>query len=1058
MRTLQAIVYCTALAWGLVLPALALAADQHEQVQFNRDVRPILSNNCFACHGPDEGQRQAELRLDTEAGLYARRDGYSIVAAGDSRQSELFARVSSTDADLQMPPADSGHQLTSAQIETIGRWIDQGAEFQGHWSFIKPERPPPPEVGEGAWVVNPIDRFILARLVEQGVAHSPPAERTTLLRRVTLDLTGLPPTLAELDAFVSDSALDAYEKAVQRLLDSPRYGEQMARHWLDAARYGDTHGLHLDNERSIWPYRDWVISAFNRNQPFDEFTLWQLAGDLLPNSTLEQKIATGFNRCNVTTSEGGAIPEEYRVKYAIDRVETMSTVWMGLTTGCAVCHEHKFDPISQTEFYRLFAYFDSLDENPMDGNALLPPPVIKVPTPKEQSQLYCHRAEIVALEEQASQRAADSTADQTAWEAGRIAELGTKTVAPAGAIIHLPFDDDDTKRVANAGTLAGSGEVKGNARSLEGKTGNAIRLYGKSHIVFPEAGNFERSDAFSYGAWIKATDLGAMAVLSRMDDGNANRGYDLYISDGRVYAHLIHRWPENAIRVNSKEQYPLKEWHHLMVSYDGSSKASGVKLFVNGEPCETVITHDTLTETIRTEKPLHVGRRNPGAGFKGEIDDLRVYDRSLSAAEAAATANGDPYDALLAVGVGERTSEQLKALRKHYLEQHDETYRGLQEQLTAARQREKKLNDSIPSTMITKEMAEPRETFFLIRGAYDRPGDQVEPGVPAALPPLPANAPPNRLTLARWLVDSEHPLTARVLVNRFWQQYFGTGLVATTEDFGSQGEWPTHPALLDWLAVEFVESGWDVKHLQRLIVTSATYRQSAQLTPKLERLDPENRLYARGPRFRMDAEMVRDNALATSGLLVERVGGPSVKPYQPGGLWEAVGYTSSNTAKFKRDDGTALYRRSMYTFWKRTSSPPSMSIFDAPSRESCTVRRARTNTPLQALVLMNDQQFVEASRRLGERIMNEAGSTFSDRIAFGFRLATSRPPGPDEIDVLEHLFREHLSEFQQHPQRAKQLIEVGESPRDESLDTAELAAWTMISNLILNLDESVTKG
>lgn len=1046
------------LGFGLLLAAKQSLAGAGAAVQFNRDIRPILSNNCFACHGPDEGQRQAELRLDTAEGLYARRDGYTIVAAGDPANSELFARISGEDGDLRMPPPDSGHELTKQQIERVRLWIEQGAEFEGHWSFIPPARPPLPVVAQSEAVGNPIDRFILKRLEEHGLAASARAERSTLLRRVTFDLTGLPPTLDELDHFLADGSPDAYERVVDRLLNSARYGEHMARDWLDAARYGDTHGLHLDNERSIWPYRDWVISAFNRNLPFDDFTVWQLAGDLLPNPTLEQMVATGFNRCNVTTSEGGAIPEEYRVKYGVDRVDTTATVWMGLTAGCAVCHDHKFDPISQAEFYELFAYFNSLDENPMDGNALLPPPVIRVPTEEEQSQLDSYKSEITSLEQQIAERAANSAADQAAWEARRIEERGDKPLPPGDAIVHLPLDGGSKTTATNAGTIGGDLAIKGNSRSLEGKFGQAVRFYEKTHIAVGDVGDFDRGDQFSYGAWVKPNDTQAMAAIARMDDGNGHRGYDLYLSDGRVYVHLIHQWPDNAIRLNTVDQFELKkEWHHLMVTYDGSGKASGVQIFVNGQPCETQITHDSLTDTIHTDTELRVGSRNPGAGFKGDIDDVRVYERVLSAGEVAALVDSHPFDALLGVPAGQRTAEQAAGLTKHYLEQHDEPYRGLQEQVAELRKQEKKLNDSIPATLVTKEMAKPRETFFLIRGAYDKPGDPVEPGVPASLPPLPDDAPPNRLALARWLVEPGHPLTARVTVNRFWQHYFGTGLVPTTEDFGSQGDWPTHPGLLDWLAIEFIESGWDVKHVQRLIVTSATYRQSAEVTPELLRKDPGNLLYTRGPRFRMAAELVRDNALALSGLLVEHVGGPSVKPYQPAGLWEAVGYTTSNTAKFKQDHGKDLYRRSMYTFWKRTSSPPSMSIFDAPSRESCTVRRARTNTPLQALVLMNDPQFVEASRHFAERIVRDGGRTAKSRIDFAFRTATGRRPDADEADLFAQVLHDHLGEFRQNPEGAAALLGVGDSPRDESLDAPEVAAWTMVANLILNLDETITK-
>ncbi len=860
-----------------LLPAL-LAAPRHApaqaKVDFNRDIRPILSNKCFACHGPDEKHRKTKMRLDTQDGARTELEsGDPLIVPGKSSKSELFQRVSSDDPGLQMPPDEEAH-LTEAQVALIKRWIDEGGQIESQWAFQKPVRRPLPDVKHADLAPTAIDRFVVARLESEGLTPSPEADKETLIRRVTLDLTGLPPTLEEIDAFLADNSPNAYEKVVDRLLASPHYGEQMARYWLDAARYGDTHGLHLDNERSVWPYRDWVIKAYNDNKRFDQFTIEQLAGDLLPNVTLEQRVATGFNRCNVTTSEGGAIEEEFRVRYAIDRVETTSTVWLGLTLGCAVCHEHKFDPVTQKEFYQLFAYFNNLTESGLDGNALLPPPVVKLPTPVQTQQLQQYDQQIAETEQSIQ-----------------------------SALAKIEYTD-----VASP----------------------------------PAAGS------------------------------------------------------------------------------------------VGGEP-KKIEPADSLSAWIESQRALE----------KSGIPD-NIF-------------------ALVKLESDKRSDDQQRQLRQYFLEH---VYSGtravfdpLHNQLRDLRKARQEFDNAIPASLVMEDRPEPRKAYVLVRGAYDKRGDEVVPQVPAVIPPaLPADAQPNRLALAKWLVDPEQPLTSRVTVNRFWQQCFGTGLVKTAEDFGSQGEWPSHPELLDWLACEFIDSGWDVKHMMKLIVMSRTYSQTSRVTPELLKHDPDNRLLARGPRFRMDAEMVRDNALATSGLLVQTIGGKSVRPYQPSGLWEAVAYPTSTTAKFVRDEGPALYRRSMYTFWKRTSPPPSMTLFDAPSRESCEARRARTNTPMQALTLLNDEQFVEAARKMAERILLHGGSTVDDRLTYAFRLATARKPNAEEIDVIKGVFRAHLDEFRASPAEAEKLVAVGAAPRNAALDVPELAAWMMIANLILNLDETMTKG
>ena len=846
------------------------ARSDEPEIDYRRDIRPILSDNCYKCHGPDEAVLQADLRLDRKRNAFQQRGSGRPITAGRPDESTVYQRISASDPDEKMPPSDSGKVLTAQEIARIKRWIEEGAEWREHWSFLRAERPPLPASELADEGLSPIDQFIRIRLEQAGLSPSPRATKQSLIRRVTLDLTGLPPTLPEIDAFLADDSPAAYERMVDRLLKSARYGEHRARYWLDAARYGDTHGLHLDNERSMWPYRDWVIKAFNDNKPFNEFPVEQLAGDLLDNPTLDQLVATGFNRCNVTTSEGGSIAEEYLVRYAVDRVETTSTVWLGLTTGCAVCHEHKFDPISQREFYQLSAYFFSLTEKAMDGNALLPPPTIKVPTSAQLQRQDQLNERIEILEEQI-----------------------------AAEVACISYEEPAKKRSVTETTPQG----------------------------------------------------------------------------GETYESLL-------------------AW----------------------ETVQRGLTDDSIPKYVRD-----------------------VIQQG-----------------------SDRSVDQQKQLERYFVEHvysgTREIFDPLHEQLDAAQKELATLDKSIPATLIMQDLPQPRPAYVLTRGEYDKKGDQVEAGVPAVLPPLPANAPANRLALARWLVDRDHPLTARVTVNRLWQQFFGTGIVKTSEDFGSQGEWPSHPQLVDWLAVEFMERGWDVRGIVKQIVMSHAYCQSSRVTPMLLEVDPENRLLARAPRFRMDAEMIRDNALAISGLLVEQIGGQSVRPYQPSGIWSAVGYEASNTVKFVQDHGDKLYRRSMYTFWKRTAPPPTMQIFDAPSREYCVVRRERTNTPKAALALLNDVQFVEAARHLAQRMMHEAGDSDTERITFAFRLATARRPDEEEIGVLLDTYRTLLDGYQRDPNAATALIGYGEIPGDDTLDPVQLAAWTMVASAILNLDETITKG
>jgi hypothetical protein len=1011
-----------------------LSAD--DRVDFNREIRPILSDMCYKCHGPDGAERKAGLRLDGHAGATTKLEsGLTAIVPGKPEDSHLISRVVSTDADLVMPPPETGRKLTAAQVELLSRWIQQGAEYQGHWSFIRPERLALPVISQESWAANPIDRFVMAKLDKSGLKPSPEADRFNLIRRVTLDLTGLPPTPQEVDAFVNDSAPNAYEKLVDRLLASGRYGEQMTRYWLDLVRYGDSHGLHLDNERALWKYREWVIAAFNANKPFDQFTIEQLAGDLLPNATIDQKIATGFNRCNVTTSEGGSINEEVLVRYAVDRTETMSTIFMGMTLGCAVCHDHKFDPVSQKEFYQLFAFYNAAADAAMDGNALAPPPTIKVPTDEQTAKLSELDKKLAGAREELNKALA--TVEYVDPGAG------TVVVAPASA--DYIWIEDETPTGAKLEGNSPWEFVSAPDHPVHAGTKSTRRQAdGLSQHFFTGAAPTlkigEGDKLFAY-CWIDPANP-PKTVMLQFNDGNWNH---------RAF------WGEDTIAYGAgdtpehRSMGPLPkagEWVRLEVSAAHVGLPAGAEL--NGW---------AFTQFGGTVYWDHAGCVTKTLQGNQSFESQVVWEAADKSAEKS-TVPQSVRDAIK-VDADKRTPEQSKLIRDYFVQFiHPKTrltFEPLQKQIDEMTKQRNETDAAIAITMIMADLPTPRETFVLKRGEYTMPGEKVEPNVPAIFPPMPADAPRNRLGLARWLTDPTHPLTARVTVNRYWQQYFGVGLVKTAEDFGLQGQWPTNPELLDWLAVEFVESGWNIKALQKLIVMSATYRQSSKVSPELLQIDPNNDLLARGPRFRLDAEVVRDSALSMSGLLSEQFGGKSVKPYQPDGIWEAVAFVGSTTQYYKRDAGEALYRRSLYTFWKRTAPPPSLMAFDAPSRETCVARRARTNTPLQALVLMNDEQYVEASRNLAARMIKEGGGNSADQLLFGFRVCTARVPTERELTVLSKVYAEQLAHYQENRAEAEKLLVIGASPRPEGIDPAIHAAMTMMANLLLNLDEAITK-
>jgi hypothetical protein len=1038
--------YRAFVAFGLAAALAAPALGAEPPVDFSRDVLPILSENCLVCHGPDAAARKADLRLDVRESALRHED--PIVEPGDADDSELIRRLVTDDVDDKMPPAKSEKTLTPEQIATLTRWVDQGAPWGKHWAFETPTRPEPPPVRRPDRARNPIDHFVLARLEREGLGPAPEADKATLIRRLTLDLTGVPPTMAEVDAFLADDRADAYDRLVDRLLASPRYGEAMASDWLDAARYADTNGYQNDFARTMWPWRDWVVAAFNRNMPFDRFTIEQIAGDKLPGATLSQKVATGFNRNNRTVTEAGSIDEEYRIENAIDRVETTTAVFLGLTMGCARCHDHKYDPVSQNEFYEFLGFFNDVNEKGVytetRGNV---PPLIAVATDAQRDRLAGLDAAISDAESAVKEAEAGLDARQSEWEAS------------AGSL-DLPAEPSGwTHRFELAGSLPAGASYRGEGEPtwVDAPTGRALALDGRPES-FVDAGpgpQLERDRPFSIALWVRPLADGA--CVSKMDDVNGFRGYDVNITEGgKLSLHLINTWPTDAIKVKTKALLPRNPWSHVAVVYDGSGKAAGVKLYVDGKSAEFDVEADTLRGDTATDQPLRIGSRSTGLALRGELADVRIAPRALAAEEVGAL-----YErAMVAIArspESERSAVAKGALARHFRDRVDATTPALAARLAAVKGEKADFEKTVPTVMIMEDAATRRPLHPLKRGQYDLPDKSVSltAGVPACLPPLPSGVAPDRLALARWLVASENPLTARVAVNRVWKKHFGEGLVKTAENFGVQGESPSHPDLLDWLSTELVRDGWDLKSMHRRIVSSATYRQSSRVSADLVARDPENRLLARGPRFRLGAEAIRDNALAIAGLLSSHVGGPSIKPYQPAGLWEELAGGAGEGA-YVQDQGEKLYRRSLYVYRKRTVPHPVMATFDAPSREICQVKRARTNTPLQALELLNDVVYVEAARNLAARMIEDGGSTVEDRLAFGFRRATGREPNPDERRVLSSGLATYLEAFRADPGAAAALIRQGETPTPEGIDQAELAAYAATAGVILNLDETIT--
>ncbi|MBP90831.1 MAG: hypothetical protein CMJ64_29665 [Planctomycetaceae bacterium] len=912
-----------------------------------------------------------------------------------------------------------------------------------HWAYQIPRRPSLPRIDRLEWTRNAIDCFTLARMEQEELSPSDEATRRTLIRRVTLDITGLPPTPEEVRAFEQDSLRNpqsAFHNLVNRLLASPRFGERMASMWLDLARYADTHGYHMDAHRDMWRWRDWVIDAYNSNIPFDQFTVEQLAGDLLPNATLSQHIATGFNRNNMINFENGIIAEEFRSEYVVDRVVTTSTVWLGQTMLCARCHDHKYDPFTQRAFYRLYAFFNNVPENGIDGDKGNAAPFIKAPTSHQLAQLAALNRQLTSVEKAMEARAASVSDDLLTWASkDQAADTRELTSTP---VLHDSLDD--------APRDSSTFQAKVEART-------SLIFNRQSTIDLGDAARFGTDDEFTISFWLFPTTNDRMLVLGRGNIELANRGYGLELTGGRLRMRLVGD-DGSGVEIEAERSLKLRKWQHVAVRYDGSSKASGINLFVDGEAAATRSLRDDLRGSIAVDEALRIGDPNRENSFRGMLDELRIYDTKLGADEIAVLAGGDPIRTLLAKPVEQRTGDEGQRLRRYYLDHVDAAYRRLRSQRDDLNKQLAHVESTVPTTMVMQELSEPRVTRILERGRYDSLGEQVMPGVPEALPRLVGDAKPSRLALARWLVRPDHPLTSRVAVNHLWQQFFGTGIVRTPEDFGSRGEPPTHPRLLDWLATEFARD-WDVKRIIKLMVTSATYRQSSRVDAECLSRDPENRWLSRASRFQLPAEMIRDNALATSGLLVERTGGPSVFPYQPAGLWEEISYNPNDfTAQvFRQSHGEDLYRRSLYTFWKRSVPSPTLSAFDAQSREVCVTTRPRTNTVQQVLVLMNDVTFVEASRCLAERIMSEADEN-DERLELIFQLAAGRKPTVRELQVLTRLLAEMLDEYRNDPELAKQLTTAGASTADAPIDVQRLAAWTAVASTVLSLDEVISRN
>lgn len=1039
-------------------PALKLP----DTISFNEHIQPIFADTCYHCHGPDSGTREPKkepLRLDAAEYAFApREDGKPVIKVGDPANSTMIQFIKEKDPDLRMPPPEAHKDIKPEQLALLEKWIEQGAKYEPHWSLIPPQRPTIPEPKEKGWVKNPIDAFVLEKIEANQLAPNPVENPRRLYRRLSFDLTGLPPLPAALDAFEKAYATDAdkaLSDAADTMLASTQGAEHFARQWLDAARYADTHGIHIDNYRSIWPYRDWVIDAFKKNMPWDQFTIEQFGGDLLPNATLEQKIATGFQRCLPTTGEGGAIGEEYDAIYATDRVSTMSAVWLGITTQCAACHDHKFDPISTKDFYQLTAFFRNTPMSSLDGNNAEHPPNIFAPNLADRPRIIAIDAELIAQNTAMVERAKNAKVDFDKW-------LVAQPAQPANAvdptlIAHLPLDESEGPI---HGTLSGVPyENPAPVQRRDGPAGKAL-LANTQVITIGDIANFKRTDSFTYSTFVYVEGAPNGAVFARMNHAENYRGWDFWLEAGKPAIHVIDNWPDKASKIVSNATLPSGQWSHVAIRFDGTKPSNEtLSIFVNGKITANSVTAAAVGDSIQTAVPFTIGARTGGSNIIGTtaIQDLRIYQRLLDEKEIEALAQRVPLQNILALPADQRSPQQNEALYQNFLAAHDPVTKEIKTKIAALQAEQAQIKTRGAVTLIMQEKADTVPfAHVLSRGSYADKGEKVAAEVPAVFPPMTAEMPKNRLGLGQWLVDKRNPLPARVTVNRLWGYIFGTAIVETAEDFGIMGARPTHPKLLDWLAVEFVESGWDYRHMAKLMVTSATYRQSAKVDPQKLEIDPANRLLARAPRFRLEAEQLRDAVLQQSELLSPKIGGPSVKPYQPDGVWSDVAMKESNTRIYTQDSGESLYRRSLYTIWKRTAPPPSMEILNAPSRESFCVRRERTNTPLQAFVTMNDPQFVEGFRQLADHaILNHADQ--SARFQAISQLLLGRALAPEEVKTLVETETSAKGYYEKNPDEAAKLIAQGESKPAGNIPPPELAAWTIVTSQIFNLDEALTK-
>ncbi len=1035
-------------------PVELASQDLPEQIDFNFHVKPILSDKCYFCHGPDLTNQKAGFSLHTEEEAFSllENSGKRAIVPGKPGSSELVHRILSHQAEIQMPPPESNLPLTEYEKALLIRWIEQGAEYKKHWAYLPPKRSEPVKVNSPVPLVNAIDTFIVARLEKEGLPLQAQADKETLLRRLSFDLTGLPPTVDELNAFIADHSPDAYEKAVDRLLASPHYGEKMATNWMDVARYADTHGYSVDRYRAMWPWRDWVIDAFNQNQAYDEFITWQLAGDLLPNATKAQKLATAFNRNHAQNMEGGIVNEEFRIEYVADRTNTFGKAMLAHTMECARCHDHKFDPVSQKEYFQLFSFFNQVDEaGQISWDDAMPVPTMLLTDERQDSIIQFLEQSIQQKEQEVEQLRKQPSAILTSSpNPSKYSQYLQR-----GLLAHFDFNHTVQNQFPNRLDPTQKAKIS-EAQSwkktvleptlTQGRNGKGVLLNGDDPLALGKVGIFSRAQPFSIGIWVKIPQALENGVIFHKGQGAilySFRGYHLAIRDNKLEALMAHTWPYNNIIKLSTQEIPKEEWVHLTLTYDGSSTAEGLRLYLDGDELSMAVEKDNLYKDIlfpklEEEPGLRIGARWRGTGIKGaEVDEVTVYGRSLMEAEIG----------LLS---GKETTLSATQEKELTMVHQSAPYREKQRALVDLRRSLNALLDSIPEIMVIDELETRRKTHLLERGAYDAPGEEVSEGTPVHILPLADSLPRNRLGLAQWLFSPENPLTARVIVNRYWQSYFGTGIVKSAADFGNQGDLPTHPSLLDWLAVAFMESGWDIKAMQKLIVMSATYRQSSKTSPELLEMDYDNALLSRGPSDRLTAEQLRDNVLYASGLLVPTIGGESVKPYQPAGLWRFNGTT------YVPDEGEKLYRRSLYTFWKRTVPPPTMNTFDAPSRSYCVVKRQKTTTPLQSLALLNDPQFIEAGRALAAKALHERAST-KERLTYIYRALTSISPDDKALRILETYYEDQKADLKQDPEKVDGWLEIGEWTNQSNLNRHDMAAYAIVSSMIMNSSAATKK-